>query len=660
MTIKKMILIVSISLIFSLALSNLVIANSLDPKVPESWFESYKLASEYDITEFDESPMLAKKVKSGDLPAVEERLPDDPPVIEPYGGNIGKYGGTANIYGTGGWVVYNLNFAAFNRLRAGRPVPGASKLIPELLKNWEFSDDYKTVTLDLRKGLKWSDGHLFTSDDYIYWWEHVANNENLQPLPPEEWDPAGLLKVEALDKYTVRYHYAAPVPTKQYDIHTYWGLSTEVLTHPAHYMKQFHIDFRDKEELMKEAKEAGFETWYDYYAYRQSKQHPERGIRPSLDMYVIEERGENYVETVRNPYCPFVDPEGNQLPYVDRVRRNLVNKEMYSLKAATGDASIVMHSLESKQIPMLKKNEEKGNFTTYIYQSGEASTTNIYFNLTNPDPQKREIYQDVRFRRALSYALNREKINDKLFFGMAEPVQWTVHKTNDFYKSEYAQKYADYNPEKAIALLDEIGLKDVNDDGFRELPSGDEFLNIFGYNNQNVPLSLIEMVVEQWKDVGLNIMLKDFGSAYNTKRENNQFDIAYHTGGSATDLMFSTGLEKYAPLEGQFLAVSPWPEWVIWYETDGEKGMEPPENIKKLHKLGKTLQNDIDPEKRAEAAHKLLELQAENLWAIGTVGYAPWPVVVKNNLKNVPKKGMMMYDQLFIEAYQPAQFYLEE
>ncbi|MFW6287682.1 MAG: hypothetical protein ACOC2J_02920, partial [bacterium] len=95
---KKIIYFIMFSLFLSVIFVPNILANDkyrefIDPEIPESWYEAPQKASEMDINEFNQSPMLDEKVEEGELPPVEERLPDDPPVIEPYE-EVGKYGGT--------------------------------------------------------------------------------------------------------------------------------------------------------------------------------------------------------------------------------------------------------------------------------------------------------------------------------------------------------------------------------------------------------------------------------------------------------------------------------------------------------------------------------------------------------------------------------------
>ena len=205
-----LILMLIASFIFGSSVMAVEAGKYTDSNIPDSWYKTPKTASEMGIKEFDQSPMLDDEVASGELPPVKERLPEDPPVIEPYS-EIGEYGGTLNVWHS----ALNLDAGTVNHLstyiKAGMATPDTKKRVPYLVSGWEYSDNYKNLTLHLRKGLKWSDGQELTSEDFLYWWEHVANNKGLNPTPPEDWDP-GLLKVTVEDKYTVTFHYDRASP----------------------------------------------------------------------------------------------------------------------------------------------------------------------------------------------------------------------------------------------------------------------------------------------------------------------------------------------------------------------------------------------------------------------------------------------------------------
>ena len=130
---------------------------------------------------FGEAPMLAELVKAGKLPPVEKRIPEEPMVVKPLH-SIGKYGGTWRRGFTGPGDAENGNRIVSTDKILFWDYTG-TKIMPCLARDWRLSDDGKVCTIFLRKGHKWSDGHPFTADDFVFWYEDVYLNKDLQPTP---------------------------------------------------------------------------------------------------------------------------------------------------------------------------------------------------------------------------------------------------------------------------------------------------------------------------------------------------------------------------------------------------------------------------------------------------------------------------------------------
>ena len=127
-------------------------------------------------SEYNESPVLAALVAAGDLPAVSERLPAEPLVVQP-AEQIGVYGGTM-VDTTGGNRLAEFRHFGYEPLV--RWSVDGGEVLPNVAKGWEVSDDATSYTFHLREGMKWSDGEDFTADDIVFWWEHVETNTDIQ------------------------------------------------------------------------------------------------------------------------------------------------------------------------------------------------------------------------------------------------------------------------------------------------------------------------------------------------------------------------------------------------------------------------------------------------------------------------------------------------
>ena len=171
----------------------------------------YEQATGNTITTYGEAPMLAALVAAGELPPVQERLPEEPLVVQPLA-SIGRYGG--NLIGAANYPTYGADDVWSARIQGLlKPSMDLSTVVANAAKAWQASDDLRSLTLHLRRGMKWSDGHPFTADDITFWYEDYLGNDEINPVKPKMWSPGGeLMKVEKLDDLTVRYCFAAPFP----------------------------------------------------------------------------------------------------------------------------------------------------------------------------------------------------------------------------------------------------------------------------------------------------------------------------------------------------------------------------------------------------------------------------------------------------------------
>ena len=184
---------------------------------------------------YGEAPQLAALVASGDLPPVEERLPDNPLVVEP-AEQIGIYGGEMFDSWDGGRLA---EFRHYGYEPLVRWSVDGSEIIPNVAESWTISDDVTTYTFKLRKGMKWSDGMPFTARDILFWWERIETNTAINPSGPR-----GLFvldgehaTVEAIDDHTIRFSWSNPYGVFLLNLATSYG--QRVVQFAKHYAEQF-------------------------------------------------------------------------------------------------------------------------------------------------------------------------------------------------------------------------------------------------------------------------------------------------------------------------------------------------------------------------------------------------------------------------------------
>lgn len=619
--------------------------------------QDYEEAAGKKITEFNEAPMLAELIREGKLPPVEERLPEEPRVIEPLE-EIGQYGGTVNLVDFGnplGWALAN-----WKAERLFKVLPDLQTIVPNVAKGYEYSEDYKKCTMFLREGMRWSDGHPFTADDFVFWYEDVLLNEDLTPAIPAWAKPGGeVFRVRKVDDYKVEFSFSTPYPMFIYHLTRDNG---EALTWgcylPKHYLQQFHIKHNPQADEV--AKEKGFLSWYDAFAEVANTRHSLNSVgTPTIEPWVITQATTEYAILERNPYYWKIDTEGNQLPYIDKIKVLAAgDRELWNLKAVSGEVDFGLISTNLKDYTLLRENEGKGNYTVNLWKQTWGNAVVFKLNHTHKDPVMREIINDVRFKRALSLAINREEINQLLFLGLGVPRQATVLPESRYFEEEFATAYAQYDPQMANQLLDEMGLKWDDGHQWRLRPDGESLSLVAEFNpSAEAPEGdTWELVKNYWEKIGIKVALKPATSELlSTKRDANELEVTSGHLDRCTDILFTLDPRWFVPISTQSTYG---PLWYTWYSTGGKSGEEPPAEIKKLYEWFETMQTTIDEEERTMAGREILRSQAENLWITGTVGLIPQPCLVSNKLHNVPQVGYSGYDVYWENMYEPVQFFM--
>ena len=583
-------------------------------------------AVESDATAADgglEAPMLAEMVAAGELPPLEERLPAEPLVVEPFEA-IGQYGGTWRRAFTGvkdyhAWARVNYDPVLRWAPNAGDPVQ------PGLAKDWSWNDEGTELTLFFREGLKWSDGEPWTVDDIIFWWEDIELDTNITASPHIEWTVDGEpMTLEKIDDYTIKFIFPGPsgiVETMGLAFHGHqWPLGFERfgVFAPRHYLEQFHPTYNADSDY------AQFEEMaFDYNIER-----------PVIWAWKPAEWSPGATEMVleRNPYYWKVDPEGHQLPYIDRVHMSLVEDgESVAVLAAAGELDMQSRHLSLDKLPVLKENEEAGDYTVSLWSSDGASSVALQPNLSYGDPQYRELLQDVNFRYALSLAVDRDLVNDIAFLGQATPTTQSVGPATSWYVDDMAMFMGEYDVAEAQRLLEEeVGLV-MGDDGFYDFADGTDLTLVVESSSTSGPsLDALELIVEGYNDMGLATTLKTMNrDLYWPRAIGNEVMINVWGTGSIFPLMNPDNLLAFN--EKSFWA----PQYGIWYQTGGISGEEPPEYIRTGQEIYDEILRTVDAEAQAELGKELVRNSMENMWVINVAGRSPVPLLVKNNFKNV-------------------------
>ena len=615
--------------------------------MPPEWFAPPKTASELGITQFSQSPLLDGR----DLPAVQDRLPDDPVVSHPYE-RIGKYGGKARITLWDGWQF----FAWEHALTISADL---RNVLPNLAESWSVSEDGRVTTIRLRPGIRWSDGHPLTSADFMFRFNHDWMDPELQPLTNVAVRGA---KFVTVDELTFQYVFPRPNPM----FANYFAFFGSHFVDPMHFLQDYHPAYRDREELDALVKEKNHVTWMAMFNQLRGWGNEDAPKVPTLRSFRPVERTPTKLRLERNPYYFKIDPAGNQLPYIDAVDVVVVleNSQMITFQAATGQLDFTGHPLDTPNIPLLKLGERKGLNRVHIWRRLHVADVAIQPNYNFDDLKYRELVWgkgERRFIRALSHAIDRDQMNEVIYFGQGTPSQVTVHPSSRWYEKRFSQAHIRYDPDYARALLDELGLFDVDGDGLREYPDGSQLVITLEFIDFETPKGVsLELVRDYWREVGIDLRLKTIERRLQTERaQANKMQMTAWHADKVTDILFPHWPDWFYPHRSGW-DMTMWNHWGRYHQTGGEIGEEPPELIRDLQYWGGELLSATNEAHRAKAARTLIEAHAEHLWAIGTVGNAPHPIAVSSRLRNVVPNGIWGADNRWTTPYHPATWYIDE
>ena len=516
-------------------------------------------------------------------------------------------------------------------------------LVPDILEEVEVEDG-RQFTMRLRAGHRWSDGAPFTSEDFRYWWEDVASNEQLSPIgPPVELRVDGEWpRVEILDERTVRYSWSKPNP---FFLPALAGARPMFIYAPAHYLKQFHERYADPAELARLIEADRAQDWAQLHGRRDRMYRFDNPELPTLQPWVLQNPppASRFVAE-RNPHFHRVDQTGQQLPYIDRMLLDVVDSRLIAVKTGTGDTDLQARGLAFKDYTFLKQSEEQNDLRTHLWQTARGAHLALFPNLNANDEVWRDLFRDVRFRRALSLGIERDDINQTFYFGLALAGNNSVLPQSQLYRPEYRYRWAEYDPELANRLLDEIGLTKRNDNGIRLLPDGrpmDLIIETAGESEEET--DILQLVQENWLELGIKAYVKPLQRQVLRNR--------IFAGETLMVLWF--GLENGIPSADmsphEFAPTSQqqyqWPKWGQYFETSGKVG-EPPNlpEAELLLGLFDAWREAPTTEARREIWHQILEIYSEQVFSIGLIAAVPQPVVADEALRNLPDEAIFNWE----------------
>lgn len=622
---------------------------------------------------YNEAPMLADLVASGDLPPVNERIPSNPRVITPYN-EIGEYGGTWRRAHKGlsdRWGPTKLNEEMMIEWYAADPE--SLELQANYISEWSQNDDATEFTFTFREGLKWSDGAPLTTADVQFYYDLASADPPVRNPEAHYISDGQLMDLEIVDDLTWTVRFAAPNPLLPITLaRTASGHDAgPAMAMPKHYLEQYWGDSPNaNQELIDAALEAnGLDAWQQLWPETGNGQGPitswhqnpdvpvitawKSVNRPLEDPYIME----------RNPYYHAVDTEGNQLPYIDRIQHSLFeSNETLNLWIAQGLIDMQTRHLTIADFTFYKENEEAGDYSVILWKA--AWTHAFHPNVSHPNTQLAALFDTPEFREALSISINRQEINDLIFNGLLTPRQASPVSGSLGYDADFAVRWIEYDVDRANELLDSIGLDGRDGDGWRTYPNGDPLSFTMLYTNAGFDggTDEVNLVQGYWNAIGLNAQQELVERSLYTERDQ-LGDIemgVWNVDRSAVPLadpgrlLGTTTDGPWGANYARWLAANLYGQTVIGTQT------EPPADhpIRRLHELWDQIKREPDEATRNSLYQEMLDVHKEHPYMIGTVGEDPVAVVVKNNFFNV-NAGFIYDDALRSQGLvMPAQFFM--
>ncbi len=662
------------------ALANCPAVTVADPMgVPAGEFpQQYELAEFEALAnctmEFSTNPEIgdlnARIRGNPELPPLAERIPEEPLVYAPYD-SIGKYGGTLDVL-SNATEAGTSDFLSVRHVNLVRYLDDLVTIVPNIAKGWEWNDDYTKLTFFLRKGHKWSDGAPFTAEDVKFWYDNLSLDPNVIPKAKDYVLVAGeRMEVEVVDPQTVTFHLPAPKP----GLLAHFATSFAQGFQPKHFLGRYHPDINPDADSL--AQEAGFENglaviaayfgnsdWTDTPSPLLSQPdlvgNLPADVVPTLESHIYTADTTEGRHLVANPYFHIVDTQGNQLPYISEQDEVYINdNEVRILKLVNAEVDYKSQSLQLPSAPMLLENQEAGDYT--IQLKPEITIPTLAFNVTSEDLAKREVFGDLRFRQAMSVAMNRDEMNEIAFFGLGEPRQYIGFSPKpDFIDDSWLSHYTQYDPDLANSLLDEVGMVDTDGDGFRELPNGDKIVLNMQFSTQGIAGQLVELVGQYWADVGVQTTVKEVTpDEYRSAQSANQLDVLMWRKSQPLAIVLGNN-ELWVPPFENYFGIRTGMLWAEWIDSNGSAGVEPPDYVMQLVDDINALQSAAVGSAEFEMlGQRLVENMTGNLLFIGTV-HGPNPVFHRNALKNVTEFKTHSYEFYRTYPYRATQWYLDE
>ncbi|MGV3574907.1 MAG: ABC transporter substrate-binding protein [Devosia sp.] len=587
-----------------------------------------------------ESAFLQAEVDAGNLPPVAERLPVNPLVVTPLE-RPGQQGGDWRHALVGGG-----SFSMLVRYQAYEPLvrfdPEWAGVIENVAESYEVNEEATEYTFKLRAGHKWSDGEPFTTADIQFWYDAYFNDPETNLGSQAFWEVDGEKGViEVIDETTFKVKFVGPNGFFLQQLA--WADQDQMVRTPKHYLEKFHIRYNPEADTL--AKEAGLESWIALFQRETNFQDANvwygNADRPTLNAwYFTAPPGSNTEQSVaaRNPYYFKVDTEGTQLPYFDRIVYQMVgDPEVLLLKTLQGEIDMMDQYIATPaNRPTLFDGQQSGNYSLYTLKETAANTMAFQLNLNHLDPVKRELFNTIEFRQALSIALDRQAIIDAVFIGQGKPAQASIIEGDPLYNERLATEWTQYDPDTANTMLDAI-IPNKDGEGFRLDSQGRRVSIIFEIDQTRTTfLDIFQLAIPMFQAVGVDVQMRSMDRSLweERARRGREYDASAHQFGANSGLAAMMDPRYFVPVVRSAALYGP--AWTLYYtDPDNPAAEEPPPDVKAQQELYRELMGTADPARQQELFAQMLENAADLFFTFGVSLPADGYGIVRNDMVNV-------------------------
>jgi peptide/nickel transport system substrate-binding protein len=606
---------------------------------------------------FREAPGLAERVRRGELPPLAERLPARPLVVTPLE-VAGRHGGQWRQAMRGASDLLLEMSVGYTRLvrwnRAWTDVE------PDVAEGVETSRDGREYVFTLRRGHRWSDGHPFTADDILFWYDSILTDREVTPAVPRWLTANGrAVKVTRLDELRVSFAFDGPQGMLLKAMAT--SLGADILAGaPAHWLRQFHRRHNaDAIERVVAAERAS--DWRQLLTNKVSFPNRWRdAARPVLDAWRLTGgyTGTQRVIAERNPYHHRVDNTGAQLPYMDRVVFDVLEDgQALILKAINGEIDMQHRHIDTTDArPVIVQNQQRGRYRLFNAQPAWSNALLINLNQTSKNPALRAAFRQKPVRVALSHAINRPELNELIYAGQSRPWQAAPRPDTALFDERMALQFTEFDPARANALLDEAGMARRDADGFRLLPEGTRFsfaVDVLTTVRQQI--DALEIIRRYWRAVGVDMQVRALERSLAFARlQANNHDANAWQGGGGYDQLGLLDPKWYFPHEYESSYAT---AWGIWFQNPrAPHAEEPSPAAKRQQALYVELQTRPGTAEQLDLMRQILAITREEFYVIGTNMEPDRFGIVKLDLRNVPQRMPNTFFYMTPGPTQPEQY----